>query len=141
MKFGTTDSVPFYVRATDNKNTAYQFATSRNGANFGQIINGEWNVVWEMALKSDLQTIFPSKSYDASKGTFVNFDDIIQSQIASVFISNDGSNKTPTGRDGILLVFTSGWTVQVFFDYAEEAIWRIKWGNWKQWKRISSLSS
>ena len=65
-----------------------------------------------IALKSDLQTIFPSKSYDTSIGTFVNFDDITQSQIASVFIGNDGSNKTPTGRDGILLVFNSQWTVQ-----------------------------
>lgn len=94
-----------------------------------------------IALKSDLQTIFPSKSYDTSIGTFVNFDDITQSQIASVFIGNDGSNKTPTGRDGILLVFNSQWTVQLFFDYAMEMLWRIKWGNWKQWERISSLPS
>lgn len=87
-------------------------------------------------VSSDLKKIFPDTSYSIYDNTFKSFDNLVTTQIANISIGNDGSEKTPTGKDGILLVFAlpSFRCVQMFFDWSGSLRHRIKWStNWGQW--------
>ncbi|MBE5978678.1 MAG: hypothetical protein E7249_06010 [Paenibacillaceae bacterium] len=87
------------------------------------------------ADKSDLDNILPSKTYSTTNGSFTSLDDLYATQIAFIYIGDDGSAKTPTGKDGLLLVFNHPSTViQQFFDwnlgFKRRIWWNGVWGAW-----------
>ncbi len=85
--------------------------------------------------------LIPQNVYDVKNGTFKNFDEITSTQIAAVYILNDGSDKTPSGRDGILVAFFVSqreWGMQIFADHYPNFYMRICWGGWKEWKKITA---
>ena len=86
------------------------------------------------ALNSNLNNILPKKTYTTADETFTSLDDLYLNQIAVINTGNDGS-KTPTGKDGLALVFNhQSASIQLYFDWNGGFKRRLWWGGaWGTW--------
>lgn len=86
-------------------------------------------------LSGNLNNILPKKTYRTADGSFTSLNNLYSTQIATIDIGNDGSTKTPTGKDGLIIVFNHPATcVQLFFDWDSGFKRRILWNStWTTW--------
>lgn len=140
IAYVTTDAahVPFAGQLVSLKSSSWM-ETQKLEARGHFAVRGwngtNWSDWAEYMTKADLNSIFPLKYYSTSSGTYISIDSIVTPQIAIIRIENDGSVKTPTGKDGILIAFGDDSScVQLFFDWSDNFKRRIRWGgSWKNW--------